>query len=147
MGNLSATSTDLHVTCKGTLMDVRRAMFQVERFMRDQNATGELYDDLNLVLSEAMTNIARHGYPRDEGTISFHLRLKPDAVICRLTDHGIPYRPDALGLSSPEPGSFAEGGYGWFLIRSLTQTLAYSRSEGMNILDFTIPRRPESQQH
>ncbi|MGY6695744.1 MAG: ATP-binding protein [Roseinatronobacter sp.] len=144
MGNLSATSTDLHVTCKGTLMDVRRAMLQVACFMRDQNAAGELSDDLNLVLSEAMTNIARHGYPREEGTISFHLRLAPDAVICRLTDYGIPYRPDALGLSSPDPNSFAEGGYGWFLIRSLTQTLSYSRADDMNILDFTIPRRPET---
>lgn len=138
MVDLIATRTDLRGTCRGNLPDVRKAMQQVEAFLRAQGQPRELCDDLNLVMSEAMTNIARHAYPDKEGVISFHLHLSRGAVTCTLTDSGIAFDPACAGRASPEPGAFPEGGYGWFLIRSLASSLSLSRENGVNTLRFAI---------
>lgn len=138
MVDLIATGTDLHGTCRGRLLDVRKAMQRVERFMLAQDVAPETWDDLNLVMSEAMTNIARHAYPDQEGSIGFHLHLDQTAVRCCLVDSGIAFDPSSTGRAAPEPSAFPEGGYGWFLVRSLTDTLSYNRKDGVNTLRFSI---------
>ena len=64
---------------------------------------------------------------------------------CTVSDTGAPMP----GLCLPE-GQFQplkdladlpEGGFGWFLIRSLTEGLAYQRSKGLNRLSFQLPAK------
>ena len=138
MVELSATSAGLHVMCKGTLRDVRHTMQRVEKYMRAQRACPELTADLNLVLSEAMTNIARHAYPDKEGPIILHMHLVEGGVACRLMDCGIAYDPYDLGLALPDPATDPEGGFGWFLIKCLTHQLSYGHENGRNVLKFTM---------
>lgn len=136
---LTADNAELYVTCSGTVLDVRSAMLRIERFLRVSGIDEDVTQDLNLALTEAMTNIARHGYPGGSGPISIRLFLSDHGVQCRLTDRGISFDPRDLGHALPDLEMCPEGGYGWFLIRSLSQNLCYSRENDLNILSFTVP--------
>ena len=58
---------------------------------------------------------------------------------CRVSDTGRAFRPSQFGHTSPEPARLREGGYGWFLIRSLARALTYQRVGDTNCLTFWVP--------
>ena len=129
----------LALTCNSTLMDVRTSMIRVERFMKALGASAELTDDLNLVLSEAMTNIARYAYPHGDGLIECFIHKSPDTVECILSDQGKGFDPSKFVPHLPDPALAPEGGFGLFLIGSLTRELKYYRNNGVNTLRFVLP--------
>jgi serine/threonine-protein kinase RsbW len=103
-------------------------------------------DDLRgtaeIVLAEVLNNIVEHAYADQGGDITLRLVQQDGAVHCTVIDTGAPMP----GLCLPE-GRFQplddladlpEGGFGWFLIRSLTQGLAYRRTQGVNRLSFRL---------
>lgn len=120
-------------------MDVRATMMRIEQFMQAHGASPELTSTLNLVLTEAMTNIARYAYPHDEGVIQCHLLLTDAFVRCCLHDQGIEFDPSARPCHPPDPANMPEGGFGIFLIRSLTQDLTHRYENGINTLRFAMP--------
>ncbi|WP_432280423.1 ATP-binding protein [Tropicimonas omnivorans] len=95
-----------------------------------------------LVLAEVLNNIVEHARPDFAAPIDVTVRTGCD-VRCRVIDRGTPMP----GLAPP-PGhrqsvdcpleELSEGGYGWFLIRSLTRDLSYERRSGRNRLLFTV---------
>ncbi|MFD2739706.1 ATP-binding protein [Sulfitobacter aestuarii] len=99
---------------------------------------------VELVLAEAMNNIVEHAYPRG-GRQAIRLRCLAgsDALELRLTDTGRPFPAGRIPLGLA-PGldvatcDLPEGGFGWFLIHSLTSGLRYSRAGGENRLDMTF---------
>ncbi len=129
----------LALTCQGNLMDVRATMVRIEQFMKAHGASPELTDDLNLVLTEAMTNIARYAYPHDEGVIQCHIILTDAFVRCCLHDQGVEFDPSEVPHHLPDPANAPEGGFGLFLIHSLTQELRHRRENGINTLRFAMP--------
>ena len=108
-----------------------------------------LEDDLRgtaeIVLAEVLNNIVEHAYADQAGDITLRLVRHDGEVHCTVSDTGAPMP----GLCLPE-GRFQplkdladlpEGGFGWFLIRSLTEGLAYQRSKGRNRLSFQLPAK------
>ncbi|MBE9206008.1 anti-sigma regulatory factor [Nostoc sp. LEGE 06077] len=83
---------------------------------------------LNLALAEGFTNAVRHAHEAlpPETTIDIEASLWVDRVEIRIWDHGQPFNPDAI--AEPTPGTPQEGGYGWFLLRRLTDRVVYERS-------------------
>lgn len=82
---------------------------------------------LNLALAEGFTNAVRHAHhelPPDT-TIDIELTLCRDRIEIRIWDRGKPFDPNIL--EEPEPGTLREGGYGWFLLRRLADTVTYQR--------------------
>ena len=132
------THADLRLRCEGKLLPVRQALQHVHQFLSVQEIPCDLVEDVDLVLSEAMTNIVRHGYRDVDGVIECDLVVNDRSVECRLADTGQRFDPAGSGQASPEPATLAEGGYGWFLIRSLTSQLSYTREDGRNILRFSV---------
>lgn len=103
---------------------------------------------VEIVLAEALNNIAEHAYADAPGQVGITLTIGRAGLECDLVDQGLPM-PDArlpAGLLPRfDPGELAllpEGGFGWHLIRRLTRDLAYRRSAAGNHLHFVIP--PES---
>jgi serine/threonine-protein kinase RsbW len=125
-----------------TLVDIRTALGKVTDDLRAHAAAPALVDDVNIVLCEVLTNIARHGYPYQTGWIACALVLSVRGVECQVTDAGLPYDPSVLGLAMPVAQARAEGGYGWALIRALCEGLQYERCDGQNELRFLIPAGP-----
>lgn len=101
-----------------------------------------------LVIAEVLNNIVEHAY-EDRAGGEIHLRLKfgPEQLTVAFTDFGQPM-PDGT-LPKGERASLdvasedmPEGGFGWFLIRSLSDKLDYRHDGSSNQLTLTIPLRP-----
>ncbi|HIK33777.1 MAG TPA: anti-sigma regulatory factor [Oscillatoriales cyanobacterium M59_W2019_021] len=90
---------------------------------------------LNLALAEGFTNAVRHahhGLP-PETKIDIELDLLENQIEIRIWDRGKPFDPN--GLEEPKPGTLRLGGYGWFLLRRLSDRVVYERGrDGRNCL-------------
>ena len=96
-----------------------------------------------IALAEACNNIAEHAYAgRDPGPVWLGLLLQSTKIIVTLSDRGWPLSPDLVQspVTAPDPSALPEGGFGWFLIKSLAQDLRIHRVNGTNHLTFSIPR-------
>lgn len=97
---------------------------------------------VELVLAEVLNNIVEHAYDRDDGKIDLRLRMAPEGIICDVFDNGIAMPdgelPDGLAPVIGAHQDLAEGGFGWFLIRTLTENLVYRRIDACNHLSFQL---------
>lgn len=139
MGGLTSEGTTLSLTSHSEITKIRTALADVEAFLVAQGLASGWIEDICLVLAEAMTNIARHGYKEEIGNIRLSLTLDEGCLNCKLVDSGIAFDPSELGHVLPDPRMLQEGGYGWFIIRNLTEGLQYSHEKGYNCLKFSVP--------
>ncbi len=95
-----------------------------------------------IVLSEALNNVVEHAYAAQPGQIEVSITVETGALICAITDHGLPMPGEQLPAGRPPAVSdlddLPEGGFGWHMIRSLSHDLAYRRIEGRNELRFRL---------
>jgi serine/threonine-protein kinase RsbW len=110
--------------------------------------TPEECGSVELVLAEAMNNVVQHAYPGvADGQMTLEIDLATTGLICRLSDSGMSMPdgrlPPGWGTKAAiRPEMLPEGGFGWFLIRSLARDLRYTRSTMGNLLEFRIAVRP-----
>ncbi len=126
-------------------MSVRRALRALAKAALLRTLSPPDRGTVELVLGEVLNNIVEHAYARAPGPISLHLAPAAGGIACHVADHGLAMlgdrAPDGVlpaGLDGP-PAGLPEGGFGWFLIRSLTRDLGYERKDGQNHLRFTLP--------
>jgi len=84
---------------------------------------------LNLALAEGFTNAVRHAHQSlpPETTIDIEVSLWLDRLEMRIWDRGKPFNPNAI--TEPKPGTLQAGGYGWFLLRRLSDKVEYERAD------------------
>jgi serine/threonine-protein kinase RsbW len=103
---------------------------------------GETRGDAEVVLAEVFNNIVEHAYDRPDGEINLRMRQMPGHLLFEIADAGLPMPGLRLpkGLAQPigSHENLPEGGFGWFLIRSLTENLCYRRIDGHNYLSFQL---------
>lgn len=122
-----------------TLKDLRT------RFAPQVNA--DAIGRLELVLAEVMNNVAEHaGLVPMAGTESRVMHLcvvmHDNGLSCAITDDGGSLPADCLlprSLPALNPLDLPEGGFGWYLIQGLTQSLCYYREDQRNCLAFMVP--------
>jgi anti-sigma regulatory factor (Ser/Thr protein kinase) len=107
---------------------------------------------LDLVLTEAITNIMDHGHlPVVEGHIELACCVQEQNIEIEIADDGPPFDPtarapvvlpDSLAMATP-------GGLGIHLIRQYTSTLTYRREGARNVLRMSLPveRMPTTRPH
>jgi serine/threonine-protein kinase RsbW len=96
-----------------------------------------------LVLAEAMNNIVEHAYAdTSEGIITLTMWQSEGEVACRITDRGaaLPNETMPAGILAErsEGDDLPEGGFGWYLIRTLSRDLRYVRLGTLNELTFVL---------
>jgi serine/threonine-protein kinase RsbW len=140
-GRSDPACTALTLVIPAEAMAVRAALrslfgtLMVQRLSADARGTAEV------VLAEALNNIVEHAYAADSGDIEITLEPAPGGLACRIVDRGRPMPDGQLPrglLPPPDPEDPPEGGFGWHLIRTLSQDLQYSRAEGRNHLSFRL---------
>ncbi|MCC1481922.1 ATP-binding protein [Roseibaca sp. Y0-43] len=129
----------LATQCRSSLTEVRALLQRVDAYLCATHAPDDWREDMNIILAEVLSNIARHGYAHEQGLIELEIQMGVDQLDCCVSDHGRAFDPDIMGRGAPEPTLLREGGYGWFLIRSLAHGLTYQRANGVNCLTFHVP--------
>ena len=100
---------------------------------------------LELSLAEVLNNSAEHGYDsRPPGPVRICLRLAGNSITCRVEDIGHPMPNEDLPTGTiptvaENVANLAEGGWGWALIRTLSEDVVYSRHGARNQLMFRVP--------
>jgi serine/threonine-protein kinase RsbW len=85
-------------------------------------------DDVRIVLAEAVNNIVEHAYAgSDLGAVIVCVTVTTTRLWIDLTDWGHPFPAECGPLVLPDPQGLSEGGYGTFLIRSLTSQVIRTR--------------------
>lgn len=132
------------IVLPGTPIAVRHALCDLRNHWRLVGLSETLSATAEQVLAEVLNNIVEHAMPdRADGIIQLSLRTAKDCVTCGVRDNGTPL-PDGIlpdkdvAPPAPDPGDAPEGGFGWFLIRSLTTDLSYRWVKGWNELHFRV---------
>lgn len=119
------------------LTDLRRALTARDH-PEARQATWEL------VLAELLNNVVEHAYRGDHTRmIGYWLLFSHEGVAGQIWDAGLPMPGLTLprGAAAVVDGPLAdlpEGGFGWNLIRRLTERIEYRRIDGVNQLEFTV---------
>lgn len=99
---------------------------------------------VEIVVAEVLNNIVEHGYD-DAGEIALGVSVLPERLRFTTVDEGGALPQHLLNSGAmpdipADPLDIPEGGFGWALIRELTDDLTYRRLDGRNHLTFSILR-------
>lgn len=143
---LEGTPTDFTLTATASELAVRDTLLAVRSRLSERGVCEDTCGSVELVMAEALNNIVEHAYATDqERDFLLKVSIKPDRLCFHLRDGGAPLPglclpqgklPDHTGPRDDLP----EGGFGWFLIRDLTERVAYERRDGMNHLTLEFLR-------
>lgn len=103
---------------------------RLDDFSGDRDA---LAYHLNLVLTEATVNAIKHG--NSEDTVRVTINIQDNMLIIRVYDHGQGFDLESVLL--PDLDNPKEGGMGIFFIRSLMDSVTYTRQDDSNVLEIT----------
>jgi serine/threonine-protein kinase RsbW len=101
------------------------------------NYTGDraaLAYQLNLVLTEATVNAIKHACDEDhKNCVRVTIHLQENELNIKVYDHGQGF--DLEKVPAPDFEHPGEGGMGLFLIRSLMDSVTYTRHDDYNVLE------------
>ncbi|MDY0213472.1 MAG: ATP-binding protein [Desulfuromonadaceae bacterium] len=104
----------------------------LERF--NNSDPEELAYHINLVLTEAMANAIKHANKNDPTKdVHISINLTDDLLSIKVYDQGQGFDISTADLQTPDPA--LDHGRGVFLIRSLMDSVTYSRCDTGNVLE------------
>lgn len=128
---------------QSSLSDIRQGLRDLLSCALIRDLSADCLSTAEIVLAEALNNIVEHAYAQSSGQIEVEVWRGDGALRFHIRDSGLPMPNATLpsGLLPPLGAleDLPEGGFGWFLIRSLAQDLAYRREGGQNRLSFDLP--------
>lgn len=131
----------LRLVIPGTPLAVREGLRTLFAAPMLRGLDADARGTAELVLAEVLNNVVEHAYAGHPGEIEVRLGLMPGSLLCLVRDRGHPMPGARLPGGAPpvlDPDDLPEGGFGWHLIRSLSQDLRYRRAGGRNHLRFRV---------
>jgi serine/threonine-protein kinase RsbW len=122
-------------------LETRAVLQAMTTWLRDLQTDAAALDTVELILAEALNNVVEHAYADEPGSIWLCLDHRGDGLDCAIIDRGTPMPAGPPAPALPEiapPDVLPEGGFGWFIIRSLTDDLRYRSQADCNELEFRI---------
>lgn len=131
----------LNFVIPATNMAVRRMLHGLNLSLLANGLSDAGIEHVEIVLAEVLNNVVEHAYAdRQRGSIAMVTCLKPHKLEIELIDSGAPMPNDQLSSGTLSAHDTPKGGFGWHLIRALTDRLDYVREKGQNRLTLHIPR-------
>lgn len=133
-----------HYSVEASPFGVRAAL---KELAVELTALGVVEDDVQrteLVLAEALNNIVEHALIESkDAKVGLGLKLSQSHAEFEVVDTGLPMPGEALPegclpASDVTCDELPEGGFGWFMIHTLTDKLRYERADGRNLLTFSV---------
>ncbi len=112
----------------------RKAIIILKDFVADEN----LLHDMDLVLTEGCSNVARHAYDKIEECNKLELTIKVhpgEYIIFEIADWGKGLCSKSIDFSMPSPE--AVGGRGMFIMSELMDSFELIKKNGKNIIKLT----------
>jgi serine/threonine-protein kinase RsbW len=134
----------MHLVFRGDELAVREALESTMAALRALGVGEEPRGQVEIVLAEALNNVVEHAFGNhDRGIIEVEAARVPLGFAFVVRDDGRPMprgQPPAGAVQdlAVEPADLPEGGFGWQLIRSLTDDLGYRRVGDRNELSFRV---------
>jgi serine/threonine-protein kinase RsbW len=130
------------LTIKGDNASVREGLSQLMTLQAVQALSEDSRGTLEIVLAEALNNVVEHAYRDGPGPIHISIDHLGSRLKVSIRDEGLAM-PDLQvpkGKLKPliDGEEQPEGGFGWALIRMLTQDLEYCRHGQTNHLWFAL---------
>ncbi|MBQ7152616.1 MAG: ATP-binding protein [Clostridia bacterium] len=125
-------------TASITDMDgVMKASLDVMQFCSQKGMEKRLSMMMSLFIEEMAGNTVQHGFPNGrQGHIDVRILCKPDTLVIRLRDDGVPFDPvDWLKRNHPDDPS---SGAGIRIIIGLAQDIRYVPAMGLNNMIITV---------
>lgn len=142
---------DIRLSCESNATAVRTLLARVKSMLPGWGVDPRDATTIELVLAETLNNIAEHAFPaQDDAFVSVHLCAQSEQLFVTIHDTGEPM-PDLTLPAGVLPdqdvprNALPEGGFGWFLIKTLTTDLSYQRRRNGNHLRFAIRLSQEAQ--
>lgn len=127
-----------------SLSGIRALLADLRARLANMGVPDDRLGEIEICLAEALNNIVEHGYaPTGEGPVRVRGQRESRTLWVEIRDQGVAMP----GLSVPQrrrPDTdvpleqLPEGGFGWFLIRSLSSKLAYTRRADENSLEIAF---------
>lgn len=123
---------------------VRETLLGLRRAWRTRGIAPALWEVAEQVLAEALNNVVEHANDgQTGGTIRLCTTLTGGALRCEIRDDGAPIpggRLPAGNLANHGKAveDLPEGGFGWYMIRTLATGLGYKRQNAWNTLVFQV---------
>jgi serine/threonine-protein kinase RsbW len=124
-----------------TELDAREGIGTVVTRLRTLGLNDDRAGDVEIALAEAVNNVVEHSYPDTDarGCVGISARWVDDQLTLKIMDGGTPLEGGNMPAGREADLSVAledlpEGGFGWFLIRQLTESVSYERQQDKNIL-------------
>jgi anti-sigma regulatory factor (Ser/Thr protein kinase) len=109
---------------------------------REAAVDEDTIQDLELAMTEALSNTIRHGYQQDASqNIELSLDIDRQRISLSIVDRGDPYDPSMRRPIDFEGGQ--EGGYGLYLLEQLTDELLRTPREDGGTLVTLVKYRKE----
>ncbi|AEG02102.1 ATP-binding protein [Methylomonas methanica] len=108
-----------------------RIVKELDDFTGDREA---LAYQLNLVLTEATANVIKHANDAQrKDTVRISIHLRQDVLHIKVYDHGQGFDLDKI--PAPDFDHPSESGMGLFFIRSMMDSVTYTRQPECNVLE------------
>lgn len=134
----------LHLLFPGDEGSVRGALRSAMHALRAMEIEQDVTGVVEIVLAEVLNNVVEHAYAsHGRGVVELEVTQVGDMLEFCIRDDGAPMPGETLPTGQVHdldvaPDDLPEGGFGWFMIRELTQDLRYLRSGNRNELRFRM---------
>ena len=125
-------------------MALREALAQAMHFLKASGFHKDIRATVEIVLAEAINNVIEHAYEgANDGQVDLRIDAQDGALSFIIEDDGTPM-PGGIAPRGRvhdlecDLQDLPEGGFGWFLIRELTENLKLHRQGSRNRLSFTM---------
>ena len=136
-----AERNSLEISISADIAELARVQQATEEFAVQTAIPAGATQKMNIVLDELLNNTISYGFD-DAKNHEIHLGIESndDHVTLTISDDGIPFIP--FTQSDPDTSLSIEereiGGLGVMLVRELTDSQAYQRLSGRNVITLTI---------
>lgn len=135
------------VELKNDIEEINRLCDVVKDFC-EKNGIEYKYHDVALILDEMVTNVINYAYP-DGKPHDFYLEIEKDGdhLNLKLVDSGVAFDPLQQDVADTESDLEDRpiGGLGIFIVKQLSESVAYERKDDKNHLFIKINLKKEDE--
>ncbi len=96
---------------------------KLKNFLLSNEIPEETASDIELVISEMLTNVYKHSYKEKEGEVIVKASIDGDELTISIRDFGEKFSP--ADVKEPDPDFLADHGYGLYIASQIMDKIEY----------------------